>query len=589
MWNTGDTTHMQSSYLWSALVMVSVLALVLMLASCSVACPLWTVYNATSGKCQCGNMLYGAVRCESVSNKVSLLQCYCMSYNRDFNTMVVGPCNVMCRRGGFDYFGSYIVLNVSDVSLLNSEICSKYKREGQLCGRCMNNTGPPVYSYSLECVPCLETEFKTNLFKYVAVAFLPLTIFYLGAVIFKLSVTSGNMVAYVLVCQIACVPATQRYLLLNFEKHDFLGTKLLIALYSMWNLDFFRSLHRPFCIHPKMSTLHVLALDYLVGVYPLFLIFLTYIAVTLHDRYPLVVKIWRPMYRVFMCIRQEWDIRGSLVQAFATFLVLSYVKILYVSSDLLTPVYLKTVDGSTLNQTYLFNAGDLVYFGSEHLPFGILAVFMLTVFNILPMVLLFLYPCGWFRKCLSFCGASNHVLHTFMEAFQGCYRHQPRDCRYYAALYLLLRILNNLSSVVFIHKPSSAVSSFLFVLVAMTLVLIPPYRKDAHNKIDTTFFLLVISAFLLAYLGSLFIWPYSGHLHYVFKFSLFLLVLTPVLYSLILLLRKVLPRKFQVTLKRYCHILITCRRRSVEQDMEAEDHQGYPYRFETENAPLLVY
>ena len=56
-----------------------------------------------------------------------------------------------------------------------------------------------------------------------------------------------------------------------------------------------------------MSTLHVLSLDYLVGVYPLFLIFLTYIAVMLHDRYPIVVKMWRPAYRVFMCIRREWD------------------------------------------------------------------------------------------------------------------------------------------------------------------------------------------------------------------------------------------------------------------------------------------
>ena len=65
---------------------------------------------------------------------------------------------------------------------------------------------------------------------------------------------------------------------------------------------------------------------------------------------------------MFMCIRQEWDIRGSQVQAFATFLILSYVKI---SFDLLTPVYLKTVDGGTLYQTYLFNAGDLMYFGSE--------------------------------------------------------------------------------------------------------------------------------------------------------------------------------------------------------------------------------
>ena len=264
-----------------------------------------------------------------------------------------------------------------------------------------------------------------------------------------------------------------------------------------------------------------------------------------------------------MCIRQERDIRGSL----ATFLVLSYMKIFYVSFDLLTPVYLKTVDGGTLNQTYLFNAGDLVYFGSEHLPFGLLAVFMLTVFNILPMMLLFLYPCGWFRKCLSCCGASNHVLHTFMEAFQGCYHHQPRDYRYFAALYLLLRILNNLISVVFINRSSLAVSCFLFILVILSLVLIAPYRRGAHNKIDILFFLGGISVFPVDYLGS-FLLPYSNHFHRVFKVILSLVALIPVQYGIILFIRKVLPRKSQVALKRYCSILTSCRRRSVEQDVE---------------------
>ena len=63
----------------------------------------------------------------------------------------------------------------------NNELCRTSNREGQFCGRCKKSTGPAVYSYSLECVPCLETEFKFNLFKYVAVAFLPSTIFYLGA------------------------------------------------------------------------------------------------------------------------------------------------------------------------------------------------------------------------------------------------------------------------------------------------------------------------------------------------------------------------------------------------------------------------
>ena len=191
--------------------MFFLLALVFISVSCSGACPPWTVYNSASGECQCGDGLHGIVHCDRQNKRISLLKCYCMSYNRDFNTTVVGPCNVMCKGMGANRYHSYNVLNVSDdVSLLNSELCGRYSREGQLCGKCMNNTGPPVYSYSLECVPCLETEFKSSLFKYVTVAFLPLTIFYLGAVMFKLSVTSGNMVAYVLVCQIVSVPASTK-------------------------------------------------------------------------------------------------------------------------------------------------------------------------------------------------------------------------------------------------------------------------------------------------------------------------------------------------------------------------------------------
>ena len=170
-----------------------------------------------------------------------------------------------------------------------------------------------------------------------------------------------------------------------------------------------------------------------------------------------------------------------------------------------------------------------------------------------------------------------------MEAFQGCYRPQPRDCRYFAGLYLLLQILNNLSSVVFMHTPSLAVSCFLFILVILSLVLIAPYRSGAHNKIDILFFLAGISAFPLDYLGS-FLWPYGNHFHRVFKIFLVLVALIPVLYGTILFLFKVLPRKFQVALKRYYIILTSCRRRSVEQVVE---DQGYPYRFETENTPLL--
>ena len=65
------------------------------------------MYSSSSGECQCGDNLNGVVYCDSDSKQISLLQCYCMSYNSDFNMTVVGPCNTMCKENN--------VLNVSDV------------------------------------------------------------------------------------------------------------------------------------------------------------------------------------------------------------------------------------------------------------------------------------------------------------------------------------------------------------------------------------------------------------------------------------------------------------------------------------------
>ena len=51
----------------------------------------------------------------------------------------------------------------------------------------------------------------------------------------------------------------------------------------MWNLDFFRALYTPFCLHPETTTLQILALDYVVAVYPLVLLVVVYLFVKLHD------------------------------------------------------------------------------------------------------------------------------------------------------------------------------------------------------------------------------------------------------------------------------------------------------------------
>ena len=123
-----------------------------------------------------------------------------------------------------------------------------------------------------------------------------------------------------------------------------------MAVLSILNLDFFKSYYHPFCLHPSMTTIQVFSLEYLVGVYPLVLVAITYFLVKLHDRYSLVVYLWRPCYRVFSCFSSKLNIKTSLVQAFATFILLSGVKICNVSFDILTPArkYLRP-DGSEVD------------------------------------------------------------------------------------------------------------------------------------------------------------------------------------------------------------------------------------------------
>ena len=244
-----------------------------------------------------------------------------------------------------------------------------FNRRGQFCGMCMEGYGYPVYSHFFSCLKCNATDFKYNLLKYLTVAFIPLTVFYGMVIVLKVRATSAPMVSFVLISQLLSTPYLPRFLTMSYNRPP-LSLKVLISFFGIWNLDFFRSLYTPFCIHPDMTALQVLALDYLVGVYPLLLIILTYFAVLLHDRYPLIIKLWSPVNRLCMCIRKEWNIHGSLIQAFASFLVLSYVKILNISFDLLTPMFGYRVNGTQVAHGFL-------YFGKEHFPYGVLAAIML--------------------------------------------------------------------------------------------------------------------------------------------------------------------------------------------------------------------
>ena len=532
-------------------------------------CPPWT--SPQNGSCKCGNDLEGIVKCEDKRGAFALKNCFCMTTQENSNSVLVG----ICPYTWILSISMTHLINTNQTEDLNNGTCGPHKRRGKMCGKCIEGYGLPAYSYDLSCVEC--TDYKYNWLKYIAVAYGPLTVFYFIIIIFRVSVTKGYMVAYVTVSQMVTMKVVA-LVVLNVPYAPIRHSKMkyFIASVSFWNLDFFRSLYPPFCLHPHLSALQVLSLDYIVAVYPMILVLLTYLLVKLHDRFRLVVWLCRPAYTCFRHFREEWDIKTSLIGAFATFYLLSYVKILSISADLLTPSRFYDINGNLGECFFRYNA-TMRYFGREHWPYGVLAILVCTVFNVLPMIILSLYPFHCFQRCLNRSRYHFHSLHIFMDAILGCYSHRPRERRYFAAIYMILRMAHVCVAIV-VHPLVYLIGiCYILISVILAVALFRPYKKTWHNFIDIALFAFILNGFLmfLTYLESIFVSPMDTHTYgYIYiNISCLSFLMLPA-YRLLLLIWRLLPLKFIKTKI----ILVYTKLHFWKKEREVEE--SLPYRLE---------
>ena len=474
-------------------------------------CPTWTIYDVSTNSCECGRNVYNAASCVRINEcpketfLVAVLYGYCMTLNKDESKTVVGACPYSVQRARDPWPRLTVPSNSSQ---LDAVVCGYINRTGQLCGQCVNGTSPPVYSYYPQCVHCPAGT--NNWAKYLAVSLLPTILFFFGAIVIKLRAASPHMNCYILACQIVSSPTVLRHVQERNFLTNVLFPRIYFSLISIWNLDFLRMIYSPYCLTPNATMLQVLSLDYIIAVYPLVLIILTYTLVTLHyHNCRLVVWLWRPFLRCCIRFQRQLDIRNSLIDAFATFLLLSYVKFLSVSFDILTPTILW--DAREIRQpTVLYVDGTVEYFSEQHIPYAILAITVLLVFTLLPILLLCLYPCRCFQRFLNSCHLRSQALHTFMDTFQGSYKdgtNRSRDCRYFAALYLILRVAVHLSLIYSSITYTNAATSAVLAIMILLLSGFQPYKAKLHNQLDILFLTFIIvfmsSAYYLQFTSTL--------------------------------------------------------------------------------------
>ena len=166
-------------------------------------CPLWTVAKNDTEGCECAQSDQQIVRCNTSPYTVSVRILHCIMTDSDMNP-VVGPClynrNNSIGKPHFDFYTDvYNKISTNSSTDINSEVCNPYKCKGLMCGQCTKDYAFPVYSYSIACAKC--EDYRYNWLKYIAVAYLPLTVFYLIIVTFKISANSGLLVGYVTISQ----------------------------------------------------------------------------------------------------------------------------------------------------------------------------------------------------------------------------------------------------------------------------------------------------------------------------------------------------------------------------------------------------
>ena len=328
------------------------------------SCPTW--YFCDSGRCQCGESHDDVIKCIKDLNTSAVLDGYCVTYDDDTGSTFVGACfyNYVNLEDHSEGDLVYHILPEKPRELINNSVCSWFHRKGLLCGECEEGLSPFVLSYNLSCVECPSGY--TNWGKFVLGGFVPLTFFYFFVVIFNINVTSSRLHGVVWFSQALSIPALVRTIFSNsnFSRnhHDMLkAVKVFLPFYSFWNLELFRSVLPDICLN--VSTLQALALEYLVALYPLVLILLSYCIIVLHDtKFTPIVIMWKPLHKIFALFRNTWDVRTSVVDSFATIYLLSYVKVLSVSTDLLAPTQVYKLN-SNIVMYGLYYSPSVTYFG----------------------------------------------------------------------------------------------------------------------------------------------------------------------------------------------------------------------------------
>ena len=246
-----------------------------------------------------------------------------------------------------------------------------------------------------------------------------------------------------------------------------------------------------------------------------------------------LVLLCRPFRSCTKQLRGKWYIKRTIKDAFITFLLLSYIKLINTSFLLLISTVIHDEYGTRLGR-FLFVDARIKVMSTQHLPYAILAISTLLLLIVMPTLLQLLYPMLWFQRFLNRCGLNSPGLRLCMESFQGYYRDRADggwECRYFSVLYPSIRIIVYAINLLLLNTNTLLACSAVSIATAAIILIVRLYKAKykIYNTSDALL-MLVLAVFPLILLESVLYSDMKQLSNSVSGVVCGALVLTPLLY-----------------------------------------------------------
>ena len=389
--------------------------------------------------------------------------------------------------------------NAYYIPCIDDDSCSCYDHVTEWYYMNCTSKGVPVNDINT-CVECGEYGFLI----FIAIEIVPITIMVLLIIIFNIQLTNGSINGVVFYSQSTAIIYSVYFYYYGFPDitpllNEFLLSQIPCNIFNIFNLDFTQFVYNYFmCISPNVSPLGAISFWYVIGFYPLLLLLLLYVWITLYDKgYKCVVLVTRPFHR---CMARFWSMTGiepSFTHSIASMYILCFTQLAATSFKILSITSIRIRSNHiNISHAYFFFDMKQDYFKGVHGAAGFFAILVLLFLIVLPTLYILLYPFKWFHKLLDRLHLRKQLLISLGDVFTGPYKNGTEntyDYRFMAGFYLLARIII-LSQFIcgghcFLFSIPIAQTCCLFLL-AVIVIIFRPFQRNIHNFFE--FILMII-------------------------------------------------------------------------------------------------